>query len=132
MNVKQQLHRGWLIVLKYTLNPLTRWLARSSVGSFAIVRHIGRHSGKVYETPIIVAPIKDGFVIELTYGHNVDWQKNVLAAGGCTILRHSKEFVINKIEPIAAETGRAAFSPPQRFILRLLRRRDFEKLRIQQ
>jgi deazaflavin-dependent oxidoreductase (nitroreductase family) len=131
MNVQQQLHRGWLIVLKHTLNPLTRRIARSSVGPFAIVRHIGRHSGKVYETPIIVAPVKDGFVIELSYGHDVDWHKNVLAAGGCTILRHGKEFVINKIEPIDAETGRAAFSSPQRFILRLLRRKDFEKLRFQ-
>jgi hypothetical protein len=48
------------------------------------------------------------------------------------VLRHGKEFVINKIEPMDAETGRAAFSPPQRFILRLLRRKDFEKLRFQQ
>lgn len=132
MNVKQQLHSGLLIVLKHTLNPLTRRLARSSIGPFAIVQHIGRRSGKVYETPIIVAPVKDGFVIELSYGHDVDWHKNVLAAGGCTILRHGKKFVINKIEPIDAKTGRAAFAPPQQFILRLLRRKDFEKLKIQQ
>jgi deazaflavin-dependent oxidoreductase (nitroreductase family) len=132
MDVQQQLHRGLLILLKYTLNPLTRRLAHSSIGPFAIVSHLGRRSGKVYETPIIVAPVKDGFVIELTYGHEVDWHKNVLAAGGCMILRHGKEFVINKIEPIDAETGRAAFPPPQRFILRLLRRKDFEKLRFQQ
>jgi hypothetical protein len=79
-----------------------------------------------------VAPLKDGFVIELSYGHDVDWHKNVLAAGGCTIIRHGKEFVINKIQPIDAEIGRAAFSPPQRFILRLLRRKDFEKLKFQQ
>lgn len=129
MNVKQQLHRGWLIILKYTLNPLTRRLARSSIGPFTIVRHIGRRSGKVYETPIIAAPIKDGFVIELTYGHDVDWHKNVLAAGGCTILRHGREFVIDQIEPVDAETGRAAFSRPQQIILRLLGRKDFEKLK---
>ena len=131
MNVKQQLHRGWLIVLKYTLNPLTRRLAHSTIGPFAIVRHIGRRSGKVYETPIIVAPVQDGFVIELSYGHDVDWHKNVLAAGGCTILRHGKAFAINKIEPINAQTGRAAFPLPEQFILRLLRRRDFEKLKFQ-
>jgi deazaflavin-dependent oxidoreductase (nitroreductase family) len=131
MNVKQQFHRGWLIVLKHTLNPLTRRMAHSSVGPFAIVRHVGRHSGKVYETPIIVAPVKDGFVIELSYGHDVDWHKNVLAAGGCTIVRHGKEFVINNIESIDAETGTTAFSPLQRFILRLLKRKDFEMLRFQ-
>jgi hypothetical protein len=132
MNIKPKLHRDWLIVLKHTLNPLTRRMARSSAGPFAIVRHIGRHSGKVYETPIIVAPVKDGFVIELSYGHDVDWHKNVFATGGCTILRHGKEFVINKIEPVDAKIGRVAFTSPQRFILRLLRRRDFEKLTFQQ
>lgn len=58
MNIKQQLHRGWLVILKYTLNPLTRRLARSTIGPFAIVRHIGPRSGKVYETPIIVARLK--------------------------------------------------------------------------
>jgi deazaflavin-dependent oxidoreductase (nitroreductase family) len=132
MNLKQQLHKGWLIVLKHTLNPLTRRLGHSSFGPFAIVRHIGRRSGNVYETPIIVAPVKDGFVIELTYGYDVDWHKNVLAAGGCTVLWRDKEFVINKIEPIDAESGRAAFSPPQQFILRILRRKEFEKLKFQQ
>src|SRR5205085_13377 len=83
-----------LMVLKHTLNPLTRRLARSSFGPFSIVQHVGRHSGKQYETPIIVAPLNDGFVIELTYGPNVDWHKNVLAAGGCRIIWHGKQFAI--------------------------------------
>ena len=132
MNIKQRIHRGWLVALKHTLNHLTRRLARTSVGPIAIVRHIGRRSGKVYETPIIVAPVEGGFMIELTYGHNVDWHKNVLAAGGCTIIRHGKEFAINKIEPIDPETGRAAFTPLQRFALHLLKRKDFEELTFQQ
>jgi len=114
------------------VNPLTRRLARFSFGPFSIVRHIGRRSGKLYETPIIAAPVNEGFVIELTYGPDVDWHKNVLAAGGCTVLWHSKEFVIDKIEPIDAQTGRAAFSPLQQLILRLLRRKHFEKLKFQQ
>jgi deazaflavin-dependent oxidoreductase (nitroreductase family) len=127
MTLQQRLRRGLLIVLKYTLNPLTRRLARSSFGPFAFVRHVGRRSGKRYETPIIVAPIKDGFAIELTYGPDVDWHKNVVAAGGCTIIWHGKEFVIDKIEPLDTETGRSAFSPAQQLILRLLRREHFER-----
>ncbi len=83
---------------------------------------------KEYETRIIVAPVKDGFVIELSYGHDVDWHKNVLATGGGTIIRHGKAYVINKIEPLDAETGRAAFPLPQRLTLRLLGRKDFEKM----
>jgi deazaflavin-dependent oxidoreductase (nitroreductase family) len=131
MSLQQRLRQGLLIVLKYTLNPLTRRLARSSFGPFAIVRHVGRRSGKRYETPIIVAPVKDGFVIELTYGPDVDWHKNVVAAGGCTMIWHGKEYVIDKIEPVDTEIGRAAFSPAQQLILRLLRRKHFEKLALQ-
>jgi hypothetical protein len=41
----------------------------------------------LYETPIFVEPFDRGFVIELTYGPQVDWYKNVLAAGGCTQVR---------------------------------------------
>lgn len=129
MSLQQHLRTGLLIVLKYTLNPLTRRLARSSHGPFSIVRHAGRRSGKLYETPIIVSRVEDGFVIELTYGPDVDWHKNVVAAGGCTLIWHGKEYVINTIEPLDTQTGRAAFPPSQRLILCLLRRKHFEKLK---
>ena len=127
----QQLRKGFLTVLKYTLNPFTRRLARTSFGPFTIVRHVGRRSGKLYETPIIASPVAGGFVIELTYGYDVDWHKNVLAAGGCTVIWHGEEYQINQIEPLDAETGRAAFPPPQRWILRLLGMKYFEKLKVQ-
>jgi hypothetical protein len=92
------------------------------------VQHVGRRSGKTYETPIIVSRVADGFVIELTYGPDVDWHKNVLAAGGCTLVWHGQPYRINQITPLDSETGRASFPVPQRWILQLLRRTHFEKL----
>lgn len=71
-------------------------------------------------------------MIELTYGSDVDWYKNVLAAGGCTILWHGRDYVINGIEPLEAETGRAAFPLPERLILRLLGMKQFLKMKTQQ
>jgi len=130
MNLQQKMRNGLLLFLKYTLNPLTRRLARSSFGPFSIVRHVGRRSGKPYETPIIVSPIKDGFVIELTYGRNVDWYRNVMAAGRCTLIWHGKDYEIDRIEPLDTGTGRAAFPLPQQLILRLLRRKHFEKMMV--
>lgn len=121
------LKAAWLFLIKHTLNRVTRRLALSGVAHFWIVRHIGRKSGKVYETPIIVAPIKEGFVIELTYGPEVEWHKNVVAAGGrCTLIRRHKEYPIDAIQPLSTEAGLAAFPPAQRLVLRLLRRKHFE------
>ncbi len=72
MNLSQRLRKSLLLVLKHTLNPLTRRMARSNLGPFSIIRHVGRRSGRHYETPIIVAPVEEGYVIELTYGPEVD------------------------------------------------------------
>ena len=129
MNLLHKLRKGALIVLKHTLNPLTGRIARSSIGPFALVRHVGRRSGRLYETPIIVSPIPGGFMIELTYGYDVDWHKNVVAAGSCRLIWHAKEYFIEAIELVDPETGRSAFPPPQQVILRLLGRKHFEKMK---
>ena len=129
MTLKQSLTKGIGTVLKYTLNPLTVRLAHTRFGPFALVQHVGRRSGKPFETPLIVAPLPDGsVVVELTYGFDVDWYKNVVAAGGCAILRHGQRYEVNHIEPLPADVGRAAFPLPARVILRLLRRTHFVKL----
>jgi deazaflavin-dependent oxidoreductase (nitroreductase family) len=114
-------------VLKHTLNRLTVRAAKGKGGPFALVRHVGRKSGKSYETPIIVQPTSGGLVIELTYGDQVDWYRNVRAAGGCRILLHGTEWVITGFEPMDATAGRAAFTPAQQLILRILRRKHFVK-----
>lgn len=132
MSLQQRLRHGWLALLKHTLNPLTRRLARSSIGPFSLIQHVGRRSGKPYETPIIACPVADGFMIELTYGPNVDWYKNVLAAGGCALVWHGRPYVINHIETVDTETGMAAFPLLPRLILRLLRRTHFEKMKVEE
>ncbi len=131
MTLQQQISHYWRITLKHTLNPLTRRLARTSFGPFSIVQHVGRRSGKQYETPIIAGSTDDGFVIELTYGPNVDWYKNVLAAGGCTLLWHGKEYMINHLEPLDPDVGRAAFPLVARLILRVIKRQHFVKMTAQ-
>ncbi len=53
---------------KYVTNRLLRGLTRLSRCPFAIMRHVGRRSGKAYETVIMVWPLGDVFVLALTYG----------------------------------------------------------------
>jgi deazaflavin-dependent oxidoreductase (nitroreductase family) len=132
VKLKPQVRQRFLTFLKNRFNPLTRKvIARSARGPFAIVRHVGRRSGKTYETPIVVEPADGGFVFELTYGPDVDWYKNVQAAGGCTIRWHGKDYVIDRMEPLDAEIGRAAFPLPARLILRLIKQKHFYKMMAQ-
>jgi len=57
-------------------------------GIASVIRHVGRTSGRPYETPVQAVATDDGFVIALPYGPNTDWLKNVLVSvGGHEILR---------------------------------------------
>lgn len=128
MKLKQQIRVHFLNFLKHYFNPLTRRIARSSFGPFALVQHVGRRSGKQYETPIIVQPVADGFVFELTYGPEVDWYKNVLAAGSFTLRWHGKDYAIDKLEPLDTAVGMSAFPLPARLLLRAIKRQHFLKM----
>ena len=57
---------------------------------FCIIEHVGRRSGTVRRTPLNIFRRGDRYVVALTYGPNVQWLKNVLAAGGCRILTRGR------------------------------------------
>lgn len=120
---------GFLTVLKHTLNPMTLRAARSGRGPFSLVRHVGRKTGTVYEAPLILARTEGGFVAELTYGEDVAWYRNIVAAGSCVILFEGTEHQIDMIEPYSAEDGLRAFGNPAAVVLKLLRRHEFRYLR---
>ena len=121
--------RGYLAVLNNTLNRLTRRLARRGIGPFSLVRNVGRKSGRVYETPVILARAEDGFVAELTYGPEVQWYRNIVAAAGCEVVYRGKGYAVTRVEPYPVEPGRAAFGFPAAALLRMLRRKEFRLLR---
>ena len=85
MTVGSSLRRGWLFTIKHSLNPLTKSMARRGSKHLSIVRTVGRKTGKTFETPIIVRPVEGGFVCELTYGPDVNWYRNLVAAGGVPV-----------------------------------------------
>ena len=114
---------------KHITNPLMRAFAHSSRGPFAVLRHLGRRSGKSYETTIMVWPLLDSFVIALTYGESVDWYRNVLAAGGCTLRWHRREFTLGKPELIDAESALQAFPPFFKMVLSTHRTMRFVQMK---
>ena len=113
---------------KYVLNRVAGKIARSSWGPFSNVYHVGRCSGKPYETTIIVIPTADSFVAALTYGPDVDWFRNVSAAGGCKILWHRQVYAIEKIEAMETKTALPYFPGFERMILRLVGIQHFVRM----
>jgi deazaflavin-dependent oxidoreductase (nitroreductase family) len=103
---------------KYVTNRILRIFAYASRGPFAIIRHVGRRSGKPYETVIMVWPLGEGFVIALTYGPKVDWYRNIVAAGGGSVLWHKRVYAVGRPEPIDVDRALSAFPAPFRAILR--------------
>ncbi|MFE7223513.1 nitroreductase family deazaflavin-dependent oxidoreductase [Nocardioides sp. NPDC057577] len=123
------MRRRWLWLLKNSLNRVTSRVARSGHGPFSLVRHVGRKSGKTYETPIMVARVPEGFIAELTYGEDVNWYRNIVAAGGCELLVDGHWHQVSAIEPYPSEAGRNAFGYPAKLVLQVLRRHEFRLLR---
>jgi deazaflavin-dependent oxidoreductase (nitroreductase family) len=104
------------VVHRY-FNPLTRPFARR-LPAFAVLTHRGRTSGRMYRTPINVFPRGDVYYFFLTYGSDVQWVKNVLAAGSCTIETRGR--VVELVEPELITDPELRPAPP---LVRLLERR---------
>jgi deazaflavin-dependent oxidoreductase (nitroreductase family) len=102
---------------KRILNPAMLAFAGHRLSPYAAVRHVGRRTGREYATPIVVGPAEDGFVIPLPYGENIDWLRNVLAAGGCTIEWQGRPYEVT--EPQVVDSSTALATLPVRHKLAL-------------
>jgi deazaflavin-dependent oxidoreductase (nitroreductase family) len=76
------------------VNPVVRPFA-GRLPPFAIVVHRGRSSGRVYRTPVWSFGAGRGIVVALTYGAKADWVQNVLAQGGCEIIRRGRRVALD-------------------------------------
>jgi deazaflavin-dependent oxidoreductase (nitroreductase family) len=98
------------------INPITRPVA-SKLPTFGILTHRGRKSGLTYRTPINVFRRGDDYFFFLTYGSDVQWVKNVLAAGSCSIETRGR--VVELVEPELITDPDLRRAPPHvRFVER--------------
>lgn len=93
---------------RYATNPAFGLFAGRAPG-FAILRHKGRKSGREYRTPVAVIHRDGAYRIALTYGRNVDWVKNISAAGGFTL--HTRGGTVELTDPIVLHDPSARWAP---------------------
>jgi deazaflavin-dependent oxidoreductase (nitroreductase family) len=86
------------------LNPPMLHLAGRRHWYAAKVEHVGRRSGRRYETPVIAVPVQGGLAIPLPYGQDTDWCRNVRAAGGGVVVREGRRHAVS--EPEVVPTNR--------------------------
>ena len=75
--------------------PLPRWLAQVNKRTFnklelkkgkrPVLAHIGRRSGREYQTPLDAHAVDGGFVFIMNYGSSSDWAQNILADGAARL-----------------------------------------------
>ncbi|BAX92960.1 nitroreductase family deazaflavin-dependent oxidoreductase [Mycobacterium shigaense] len=99
---------------KRLLNPLMLRLAGRKYWYASVVEHTGRRSSKPYATPVVTEQTGDGFVIPLPYGTNVDWLRNVLAAGRATIRAHGRTYQVVQPEIISPDAAAPQLRPGRR------------------
>lgn len=90
-------------------NRVSRHVATFLPG-FAIAEHRGRTSGKTYRTPVNVFVVDGRYRFALTYGAHSDWVRNVVAAGGCTIVTRRR--TVRLTDPRIGTDGTHSWAPP--------------------
>jgi deazaflavin-dependent oxidoreductase (nitroreductase family) len=95
----------------------TRPLAMRSAGtersSTSIVRHVGRRSGRTYETPVVAVEHGDDFLIALPYGERTDWMKNVLVSGKADVVTHGRSYGVDQPQVIPMAGATMYFGPKE-------------------
>jgi deazaflavin-dependent oxidoreductase (nitroreductase family) len=99
------------------VNPVTRRVA-GKLPAFGILTHVGRKSGRSYRTPVNVFRKGDDYYVFLTYGSDVQWLKNVLAAGSCSLETRGR--VVELVEPEVITDPELRSAP---FAVRFIERR---------
>jgi deazaflavin-dependent oxidoreductase (nitroreductase family) len=93
------------------MRPLALKSAGKEGSGTAVIRHTGRQSGRVYETPVVAARNGEFFLVALPYGERTDWLRNVLSKGSAVIVTGGRAFEIDQPEVIPMTEATAYFRP---------------------
>jgi len=99
-------------------NPRVMRTAGTSQTATAVIQHVGRRSGRTYETPIDIIETATGVLIALPYGDRADWTRNVLTTGAATVLMQGERVDVDR--PTIVATADVAALIPRR-TMRMLR-----------
>lgn len=100
----------------------------AGLGPFVEFEHVGRKSGRTYRIPLNAFRSGDTITLALTYGTEVDWYRNVVAAGGCRIRMGKEWLTLGPPRTISTAEGMSRMPALARPILRTANVGDFVEL----
>ena len=122
-NEQMQLPQRLARFNRHVTNPVQRLWAGWAPG-MGILEHVGRRSGRVYRTPLMVFSTDDGVAILLTYGPDRDWLKNLAAADGGRLRRHGRSRTVRHPRVLTRDEAAVHVTGPAR---RVFPKLPFEK-----
>ncbi len=104
------------------LTRMTRPIALKSAGKVgsntSVIHHLGRRSGRTYETPVVAVEHQECFLVALPYGERTDWMHNVLTDGKAEITTDGKRYPVDRPEVIPISEATAYFRPKEQRLQR--------------
>jgi hypothetical protein len=100
-------------------NPRVLRSAGTPGASASVIRHVGRVSGRSYETPVGPFAVGDDFVIALPYGPGADWVRNVLTHGTATLVHEGRTVPVHQPEVVPTTLVVEDLPPSDQRTLRL-------------
>ncbi len=98
--------KWWGHINKRVFNP-----GQIKKGVSPVLTHVGRASGRTFQTPLDAHPVDGGYIFILVYGSNSDWVKNIIAAGIAS-LRVKGEEIPLKLPRVITEEAAWELLPP--------------------
>lgn len=100
-------------------NPRVLRSAGTPGASASVIRHIGRVSGRSYETPVGPFAVGDDFLIALPYGSGADWVRNVLTHGTATLVHEGRTVPVHQPEVVPTTLVVDDLPPSEQRMLRV-------------
>jgi deazaflavin-dependent oxidoreductase (nitroreductase family) len=111
---------------KRVTNRVLRHLAGH--GWFVELEHVGRRSGTTFRTPLMAFREGSTVTVALTYGPDVDWLRNVRAAGGARMHIKGSLVTLGPARTLTEAEGLRRMPVPIRRVLPVLGCHDFVDL----
>ena len=107
--------KWWGHINKRVFNP-----GQIKKGVSPVLTHVGRASGKAFQTPLDAHPVDGCYIFILVYGSGSDWVKNIIAAGTASLRVKGEEISLESPRVITEEAAWELLPPttkrPPRFL----------------